>query len=142
MASKAIQIQQEFLSAAVAAKRVGIRPRQLNELAAQGRIRRERREDPHLRRQVWMYRPADVARLAAERTPAAVARLPVAQSPPDRPWLTLAEASAHSGLSARLLYRLISEGRLPALDEGTRGAGRWRVRRADLDALEGVRVSV
>jgi len=56
-------------------------------------------------------------------------------------WLTLEAAAAHTGLSVRLLARLVAEGGLPALDEGkSHGAwGRWRVKRADLDALAGVR---
>jgi len=46
-------------------------------------------------------------------------------------WLTIDSASAHSGLSATLLRRLISAGELPALRDGRR----WKIRREDLDAI-------
>jgi len=46
-------------------------------------------------------------------------------------WLDLESASAHSGLSARLLRRLITTGDLPALKDGRA----WKVCRDDLAAL-------
>lgn len=57
---------------------------------------------------------------------------------PDRPWKNLAEAEEYTGLPASTLRSLIEMGELPARDVGVRAGGRWRVKRADLDALEGV----
>lgn len=66
--------------------------------------------------------------------------------PPPNRWLTLDEAAEHSGLSGRLLLRLIRAGQLPAFrdeprrregEERARPGSSWRVCRRDLDALEG-----
>ena len=62
-----------------------------------------------------------------------------------KPWLNLQEASEYSGLSTRLLRLLVRRGELPALrDEPVRVKGQkltpgetLRIKRADLDALEG-----
>ena len=54
-----------------------------------------------------------------------------------RPWLTLAESADYSGLPASILRAMIEAGELPALDVGPRPGGHWRVRRLDLDAIEG-----
>jgi len=64
--------------------------------------------------------------LAAARTPA--------EPPPPQPaaWLTLEQASAHCGLSAQLLRRLILREHLPAIKDGKD----WKVRRYELDAME------
>jgi excisionase family DNA binding protein len=45
-------------------------------------------------------------------------------------WLTIPQASAHTGLSRGFLVRLIRTGRLPALRYGC-----YRVRKADLDNI-------
>jgi len=52
-------------------------------------------------------------------------------SPPVQAWLDLEAASAHSGLSARLLRKLVREGLLAALRDGKA----WKVHREDLDNL-------
>jgi hypothetical protein len=54
-----------------------------------------------------------------------------------RLWLTLGEAEDYSGLPASILYRMIHAGALPTIDVGIRRGGRWRVRRVDLDGIEG-----
>ena len=61
--------------------------------------------------------------------------IPPTAPPPLRPWLTLDEAEAYSGLPAGFLRRLIRENRLPAFDTGPRPDGKWRIARRDLDAL-------
>jgi excisionase family DNA binding protein len=55
-----------------------------------------------------------------------------------KPWLSLDEAEEASGLPASTLRALVEMGELPARDVGVRAGGRWRVKRADLDALQGV----
>jgi len=54
-----------------------------------------------------------------------------------KPWLTLAEAAEYSGLPVSTIRNLIDAGSLKHLDVGPRPGGRWRVKRSDLDALEG-----
>jgi len=55
-----------------------------------------------------------------------------------RPWLTVEEAAEYTGWPLRGAMELIENGQLRHLDfgRGTRG-GRYRIKRADLDALEG-----
>lgn len=53
--------------------------------------------------------------------------------PPARAWLTVREASEHSGLSCALLRRLIAAGRLP---NAFRDGNTWKVKRSDLDSLD------
>ena len=62
----------------------------------------------------------------------AQSRTPAAQLPPPTQWLTLQAASQVSGLSTRLLRKLIHEGRLPALADGRRT---FKVRRDELEAF-------
>jgi hypothetical protein len=52
-------------------------------------------------------------------------------------WLTLNQAADYSGLPAGMLRDFICHGKLRALDVGIRRGGRWRVRRMDLDLIEG-----
>ena len=112
-----------------------------------------------------MFRADDIARAAAELAPKPAnlddlrdyvardqktlgepARGPLLLGPgpaiaPPRPWLTLDEAAEYSGLPASAVARLIHAGKLRALDVGIRPGGRYRIRRADLDALEGDRLA-
>jgi excisionase family DNA binding protein len=55
-------------------------------------------------------------------------------------WITLDEAEQYLGLPATVLRDLIEDGILPAIDVGIRAGGRWRVKRADLDAIEGEKI--
>lgn len=71
------------------------------------------------------------------RNPAEASHISAA-SPVPRNWLTLDEAAA-CGLPASYLLSLIESGELPARNVGVRPGGRWRIRRADLEQLEGVR---
>jgi hypothetical protein len=58
-------------------------------------------------------------------------------------WLTLEQAEAFAGLPADYLETTIATGELPARDVGIRKGvhGRWRIRRADLEALKGLRAN-
>lgn len=53
------------------------------------------------------------------------------QAPVVRAWLTIPEASEHSGLSQTMIRRLIQSRRLKAFRDRA-----WKVRRDDLDALD------
>lgn len=147
MAWNAPERRDEYLTADVAARRVGLRRRRFNEIASAGGIPRSRQTDPKTQREVWMYRASDVAKMQRERLPAAAARLQIALAPAapavatvpapapvPLPWLTIAEASAASGLPESVLLRLIGARRLAAIDCGRRPGGRYRVLRADLDS--------
>jgi excisionase family DNA binding protein len=63
-----------------------------------------------------------------------------APSSGDRPWITLDDAAEYTGLPASVLQRFIEAGRLPAIDVGVRPGGHWRVKRSDLDAIQGDRL--
>jgi excisionase family DNA binding protein len=52
-------------------------------------------------------------------------------------WLTLAEATDYSGLPESIVLQLVLTRKLPAMDVGRRRGGRWRIRRSDLERLEG-----
>ena len=56
-----------------------------------------------------------------------------------KPWLTIHEAADSSGLPASAIKALILSGQLPGIDCGPRPGGRWRVKRVDLEKLEGHR---
>jgi hypothetical protein len=62
---------------------------------------------------------------------------PAPAPPRDTLWVTVAEASAESGLSETLLHRLIAKELLPAIKD--RG---WKVRRADLANIDSGLVSL
>ncbi len=64
---------------------------------------------------------------------------PAREVPALKPWLTISEAAEYLGLPASTIERLVKSGTLPALDCGPRPGGKWRVKRSDLDALEGDR---
>lgn len=55
-----------------------------------------------------------------------------------RPWLTLGEAAEYSGLPKSTLQALIDASQLKAIDCGPRPGGRYRIKRVDLDGLEGM----
>lgn len=63
---------------------------------------------------------------------------PIAPVAHTRAWLNLAEAEEYTGLPETFLLARIDAGILPALNVGVRAGGRWRVKRADLDAIGGV----
>lgn len=126
------------------------------ELSAEGKFTRHRAFDPETKREAFMFDAAEIqaaqesreydARPApAPSTAVAVRerRLPLDEYDIDepavlRPWLTLADAADYSGLPASYLFGLIEAGELKARDVGVRPGGRWRIRKLDLDAIEGV----
>ena len=56
-----------------------------------------------------------------------------------KPWLMIHKAAEFSGLPASAIKALILSGQLPGIDCGPRPGGRWRVKRVDLEKLEGHR---
>ena len=144
----------ELLTKQIAAERLGLSVRRVMELSADGTFARHRAFDPDTKREAVMFDAAEVAQFAAglATVPApadrALAvrpqRLPLDEYDIDddgrgagRLWLTLAEAAAYSGLPASHLLAAIEAGELAARDVGVRPGGHWRVRRLDLDAIEG-----
>ena len=156
----------ELLTKQIAAGRLKISVRRLMELSAEGQIKRHRGFDPGTKRKAVMFDASDVERLrlvwnsvpapraieAPAESPRAVVRASdllaageraakraSAAPEPLRAWLTLAQAAEYTGLPASVLSRFVEQGRLPAIDVGVRSGGHWRVRRLDLDAIEGDR---
>jgi hypothetical protein len=141
----------EVLTTELAAERLGLSVRRLRELAQLGRIERHRQVDPVTKREATFFRAADVDRLRAELHPDPVAARallalppsPVPDSGSEHPrsanalWLTLDEAEDYTGLPVSILRDLIEAQALRAMDVGVRPGGRFRVRRVDLDQIEG-----
>jgi excisionase family DNA binding protein len=142
----------EYLSKQIAAQELGLSVRRVLELSNAGKIRRKRVIDPTTQREQTVLLAADVARLAAASTSTAIAApagaadvrlarlnpaLPPIEPAAPRLWMTAAEAADYSGLPASFLIHAIDTGALRALDVGVRAGGRYRIRRADIDALEG-----
>jgi excisionase family DNA binding protein len=145
----------ELLTKQVAADRLGLSVRRVMELSMDDKFTRHKAYDPATKREAVMFDAAEVEQMRLANTPAAAPREqsrplllgpaaePIAESDLDdgrgsgRLWLTLAEAAAYSGLPASILQALVEVGKLPALDVGVRPGGHWRVRRLDIDAIEG-----
>jgi len=151
----------ELLTKHIAADRLKLSVRRLTELAAEGKFTRHRAFDPETRRDALMFDAAEIEAYQGRReydsapagTTAALVttaprRLPLDEYDIDepaaavtlRPWLTIAESAEYSGLPASHLLGMIEAGELAARDVGIRPGGHWRVRRLDLDAIEGERV--
>ena len=144
----------ELLTKQIAADRLNLSVRRLMELAAEGKFTRHRAYDPETKRDAFMFDAAEISAYQGRReydaTPAPAA-LAVRPRPPldeydiDEPaaagafrlWLTLAEAAEYSGLPASHLLAMIDAGELAARDVGVRPGGHWRVRKLDVDAIEG-----
>jgi excisionase family DNA binding protein len=136
----------ELLTKHLAAARLGLSVRRVMELAQDGTFTRHRSFDPETKREAVMIDAAEVAAYQAANTPAAAPLLLAAPAAADddgdddgKPWLTLAGAAEYSGLPASHLLAAIESGELAARDVGVRPGGHWRVRRLDLDAIEGKR---
>jgi len=71
-------------------------------------------------------------RLAASLATIASSQRPRIEEGTGKRWLTLQEASEHSGLSARLLRRAIQAGELRAIRDGKR----WKIERDALDRFD------
>jgi excisionase family DNA binding protein len=150
----------ELLTKQIAADRLELSVRRIIELSAAGVFTRHREFDPATKREAIMFDAAEIEayRRNAAATPAPGAltvsgafgrpsRLPLddydidddADAGAYRLWLTLAEAAKYSGLPASILHAMIDAGELAAIDVGVRPGGHWRVRRFDVDAIEGRR---
>jgi hypothetical protein len=147
----------QYVTKEIAAELLNLSPRRVLELADEGKIRRHETYNPATKRRQTVLSAEDVKRLAGERTGTAV--VPIAASSPqlaasshlasraeappvfdlDALWLSLDAAEVYSGLPADHLAGAIEAGELPARDVGIRRGvrGRWRVRRQDLDNLQG-----
>jgi len=140
----------ELLTKYLAAERLGLSVRRVMELSTEGTFTRHRAFDPETKREAVMFDAAEVEQYKAANTPAPAPLLlgpaaePIDETDDDgrgdgRLWLTLAEAAEYSGLPASHLRSAIGIGELPARDVGPRPGGHWRVRRLDVDAIEGKR---
>lgn len=146
----------ELLTKQLAAQRLDMSVRRLMEISAEGQITRHRAIDPKTRREAVMFdaREVDQMKQAMNGRPvplalppgppmsaalAAAAELEEDYDAPMRLWVTIAQAAEYTGLPASTITRLIDAGKLKALDVGVRPGGHWRVRKADLEAIEGER---
>jgi excisionase family DNA binding protein len=144
----------ELLTKQIAADRLGLSVRRIMEFSAEGRFTRHRAFDPETKREAIMFDADEIEAYAREAatTPAPgaliVQRRPTldaydvddaAAIGAGRLWLTLAEAADYSGLPASILQAMVEVGELAALDVGVRPGGHLRIRRRDLDAIEGKR---
>lgn len=150
-----------------AAKQLGVTERRVLKLAQDGKIKAQRQRNPESRQIAVMLNAGDVERLAYEMEhpqETATAVVPASKGSTAvkdvalvleslgglvalkngeshqhlKPWLTIAEGSEYSGLPKSTILTLIGSGNLKAIDCGPRPGGRYRVRRVDLDALEGM----
>jgi excisionase family DNA binding protein len=152
--------QVEWLSKDEAAKRLNISTRRVLEYASAGALQSTKFRNPATHHWQVKLHAGDVEKLRDERmlpqTAAARGRLALTTSTPNetglakhaaevaarsspRPWLTLHQAEEYTGLPESALLALIGSGALPALDVGVRPGGKWRVKRTDLDGIEGRR---
>jgi excisionase family DNA binding protein len=155
----------ELWTKEVAAEYLSMSVRRLMELSAEGKPKRYREVDPETKREAVMFRCEEIKQMREESRAAvlsnALARVPrrfaIEAPAADRmvslgqakwateasaaaPWLTLDDAAEYTGLPASVLQRFIEAGRLPAIDVGVRPGGHWRVKRSDLDAIQGDRL--
>lgn len=145
----------ELITKQIAADRLELSVRRIMEFSAEGRFTRHRALDPDTKREGIMF---DAAEIEAYRREAAMKPAPFAERPrllieapaddssdadaaadDGKPWLTIAGAAEYSGLPASHLLAAIDAGELAARDVGVRPGGHLRVRRLDLDAIEGKR---
>lgn len=148
----------ETLSKDEAAERLNVSVRRVLEYAQSGALRSEKVRNPQTNLWVVRIHAGDVERLRDERSmpqprapqpsqsnklsiakPAVVtaAVVPAPAAPLSKPWLTLAEAEEYTGLPAGELLFMIEGGDLLALNVGVRPGGRFRIKKADLDAIQG-----
>jgi excisionase family DNA binding protein len=147
---------QEYWTKHITAQYLGLSVRRLMELTANRKtaiLTRHKAYDPATKMEGTMFLRSEIEAYKQMITPqpvgtAAVATLarnlmgmtaPAAAPPaiPLQPWITIHEAAAVSGIPESVLLRLVTTGRLPALDCGPRPGGRYRVRRAHLDSIAG-----
>lgn len=140
--------QPELLTKQVAAARLGLSVRRVMEMSMDDKFTRHRAYDPATKREAVMFDAAEVEEWRRSSSPVAepaalvvhpktMPESELASTGAGRLWLTLAEAAEYSGLPASILHAMIDAGDLAALDVGVRPGGHWRVRRLDVDAIEG-----
>ena len=128
-------------------KPIGVR--RVLEFAMTGAIKSAKQRDPKSHQMMVVLLKSDVERFRQERdNPPLLPAVPrdIAPRPQKQlaapsalsAWLTLDEAADYIGLPSTFLLQGITAGKLPALDVGVRAGGRWRLKRTDLDAIEGV----
>lgn len=165
MTTPATAIQVQWLTKAEAAKRLDVSERRILEFAQAGVLESAKQRDPASGQMATVIHAGAVERFkdqrdqprpAEPRDPQAVAVHRAAVKKPAEPggiappqtaaqpaplcaWLTLEQAETYTGLPASELLSYIKVGNLLALDVGVRPGGRYRVKRADLDAIEGMR---
>jgi excisionase family DNA binding protein len=149
----AVAARDPWISTREAGKRLDISQRRVQELAQSGALRSAQQRDPASRQMMVVVDAEDVERLRQERKnpvtlpaiprdPSALVRrvpaAPVVQTAiPATIFYNLAEAAAYTGLPESFLLEAILAGELRALYVGIRAGGRWRVKRTDLDAIQG-----
>jgi excisionase family DNA binding protein len=154
----------KWLRASEAAKHLKFKsPRSVLLLVEQGKIQSKRERDPESNQVVVLVHAGDVERIAYERehpemavekaeekqtlpalrslpAPALPASIRIEMPAPEVPpcaWLNADQAADYTGLPATFLIASIRAGKIRALDVGKRAGGRWRIKRSDLDAIEG-----
>lgn len=155
-----VWITKEEAAKILAVSRNGRKPqpisaRRILEFTQMNVLRSAKQRDPHSGQMMTVVSAADVERFRQERAnpvtlPAvpnepksksklllAAPQAPAAPVAHTRAWLTLAQAEDYTGLPDTFLQSLIDQGTLPALNVGVRAGGRYRVKRTDLDAIEG-----
>lgn len=160
-------VQPEWIGKNEAAERLNLSTRAVLDAASKGKIRSEKQRDTKTRQMAVMLNAADVERYAYERdhpeesAPISVVparRLPGGSNSQSAeelyqamymaellqrhrvqvPWLNLSEAADYSGLPKSTIEKLIHAQQLKAIDCGPRPGGKYRIKRSDLDALEGM----
>lgn len=113
-------MSKEYLDKPQAAKRLGISPRRLLELAASGRIKRHYLKNTRSQRKIVTFKTDDVERLARERDEQAL--LPPSYEPHSTSQLSLKvnkhKGTVHGGSDLASLATLISTKLLPAAPAG------------------------
>lgn len=141
---------QSYVSKEIAAQRLGLSIRRVLELSDQGQITRSKLMNHETGRRQVALLESDVDRLYTQRQGVAVLppqsatenKAPATAALLSQPWITLEDAETYTGLPASFLQSLIDEGTLPACNVGVRPGGRWRVKKGDLDAIEGTRATL
>lgn len=150
-----------WLTKQTAAERLNLSQSRVFAIGEAGKIKTQRVKSPSSGQWVTLFHAGDVERVIYDRenpsrVPAKVDKLeidplselfqktglmsvrglPAVKQEVQKPWITISEAAEVSGLPASTIESLVKSKRLLALDCGPRPGGRYRIKRADLDALE------
>lgn len=146
-----------WLTKQQAAERLNLSTSRVFALGEAGIIKTQRFKSPTSGQFVAIFHSGDIERVIYEREnpdklPAKLDK-PIAVSPQysekwygikpieprQKPWITISQAADYTGLPVSNILKGVESGEIPARDVGPRPGGRWRVKRSDLDALEGQR---